>query len=370
MLHSRRAFLTAASVAAIGCSRRRATGYAGYCLVANRDGHSVAVIDLSTFRLLRSIGLGTAPSSVVAHPRLPRAFVLTPDNGTVLEIDANSLAVSRRVRVGSRTASMLLAPDNRALWVLCQEPAALIEITLDSFQPYRHIQLPSQPRAFDLSPDGRAAIAADSVLIASLDRAAVEHTVAVAGPPGVISFQQKGAQIIVGCEADRSVTMIDAPTGRTLVRLPIAVAPRHLCFADEGTLFVSGDGKDAVVIIYPYQTEVGETVLAGRAPEGMAVAAAQGGARYLLVSNPATNSVTVLDVDSRRLVAVVEVGREPGSILITPDNQYALVLNEKSGDLAVIRIAALAARRFKSAPLFTLIPVGQRPVGAAVVTLA
>jgi YVTN family beta-propeller protein len=131
---------------------------------------------------------------------------------------------------------------------------------------------------------------------------------------------------------------------------------------------MTGAGRDAVVIAYPYQTQIGGTFLAGRAPDGMAVVGSN-----LLVTNPETNSVTVLDIDTYRLVAVVEVGHEPREILITPDNQYALVLNQKSGDLAVIRIAALSARdrtrRYKSAPLFTLIPVGAKPVSAAVVTL-
>ena len=131
---------------------------------------------------------------------------------------------------------------------------------------------------------------------------------------------------------------------------------------------MTGEGKDAVVIAYPYQTEIGETILAGHAPGAMAVVGP-----YLLVANPETNSVTVLDINYRKLAAVVQVGQEPCEILITPDNQYALVLNRKSGDLAVIRISALAAsarvRRYKSAPLFTLIPVGQKPVSAAVVAL-
>ena len=90
-------------------------------------------------------------------------------------------------------------------------------------------------------------------------------------------------------------------------------------------------------------------------------------------TNPETNTVTVLDITSYKLAAVVEVGQEPREILITPDRQYALVLNQKSGDLAVIRIAAFTARdrtrRYKSAPLFTLIPVGQKPVSATVVAL-
>ena len=42
----------------------------------------------------------------------------------------------------------------------------------------------------------------------------------------------------------------------------------------------------------------------------------------------------------------------------------------KSGDLALIRIFSLRARyRYKPAPLFTMIPVGEKPVSAAVVAL-
>jgi YVTN family beta-propeller protein len=99
---------------------------------------------------------------------------------------------------------------------------------------------------------------------------------------------------------------------------------------------------------------------------------------YLLVANPSADSVTVLDVDSGKLVALVQVGKGPNAIVITPDRQYALVLNETSGDLAVIRVYSLGGnqeggvrvKRYKSAPLFSLIPVGQRPVSAAVVTFS
>jgi YVTN family beta-propeller protein len=155
-----------------------------------------------------------------------------------------------------------------------------------------------------------------------------------------------------------------------VVRLPIPIEPRYFCFSeDEGQIFISGPGRDAVVIVYPYQTEIGETILAGRAPAAMAIAGVNG-ANYLLVTNPETNTVTALDVDTRRLAAVVTVGQEPRHILVTPDRQYALVLNEGSGDLAVIRVASLAAHRYKPTPLFTLIPVGEKPVDAAIVTFA
>ena len=60
------------------------------------------------------------------------------------------------------------------------------------------------------------------------------------------------------------------------------------------------------------------------------------------------------------------MGDEPGYVAITPDQQYALVLNRKSGDMGVIRIHPGIANRQKTAALFTIIPVGSKPVSAAI----
>jgi YVTN family beta-propeller protein len=95
----------------------------------------------------------------------------------------------------------------------------------------------------------------------------------------------------------------------------------------------------------------------------MAASAAPG---FLFLANPRSNSVTILDIETHKAIAAAPAGAEPGHITITPDNQYALVLNRRSGDMAVIRIAAVIAKRSRSAPLFTMIPVGSKPVSAAV----
>ena len=69
---------------------------------------------------------------------------------------------------------------------------------------------------------------------------------------------------------------------------------------------------DAVVIVFPYSTEVWQTLLAGHAPGAMAIAESDRPPAYLLVANPDTNSVTVLDVETGKLVALVQVGRGRG----------------------------------------------------------
>jgi len=373
---SRRKWLLT-SAAALGCGRTKPTGFPGYCFVANQEGRSVGIIDLSRFRLVRSVALDAAPAAVLAHPAEPRVFALAPEAGTVYEIAASSFDVSRRARVGNRAAAMQLSPDGQALWVLSHDPAALVELRLDSFQPARHIRLSAPPDAFALSGDGRAAIAsrpARSIVLASLGAGVAERTIASGDEPSLLHWQKDGRRLIVGSRPERSLGIFHASTGQVVVRLPLPLEPRHFAAkGDGGQIFISGDGMDGVVVLYPYRTEVAETLLAGRAPAGMAVTDAP---PYLFVTNPETDTLTILNFDrmGRKLVAAVRVGQEPRHVVITPDEQYALVLNQKSADMAVVRLTTLAnqetARRRYPATLFTMVPVGEKPVSAAVVRFA
>jgi DNA-binding beta-propeller fold protein YncE len=374
---SRRALLVG-SAAALGCSHPKATGFRGLCFVANEAGRSVGVVDLSHFRIRKRIALDTAPSLVMAHPTEHRALVLSRDGGTVYDIDAVKLEVARRGRAGNAAVGMQFSESGDAVWVLYADPAALVEFPLATMRPGRRIRLNSTPHSFDVN-GGRALVASTvsrNVVLASLGSGAVERTVTLEDEPSLVAFRKDGRHFFTASRPERAMTIFDSNSCQTVVRLPLPVEPRQFSTKpDGGQLFISGAGMDAIVVVYVYQTEIAETLLAGKAPGAMAAMDVPG---YLLVANPETNSVTVLDLDNNgRLVASVQVGQEPRAILMTParpgQDQYALVLNEKSGDLAVIRIKSLpqdAESRRRPTPLFNLIPVGEKPVSAAVMSFA
>ena len=374
LLSRRRLLIAAAARAASACGPAKAVGYRGYCLVANRAGRNVGVVDLLRFRLRRQIPLDAEPSEIVAHPSAPKAFVLSPETGTVWEIDTERLAVSRRARMGNRALNMSLAPEGRAaLWVLFRDPAELVELPLESFTPRRRIRLPWAPNGFTIGEGNLAAVASYSdraIALVSADRGAIDRVIEAKDEPSILHFRKDGAQLIAGSHPDRALTIFDAASGKTVVRLPVAIAPRNFCPDNTGgQLYVTGDGMDAVVVIYPYETEIGQTILAGHAPGAMAVT--QDDSPLLLVANPENDRITALDANNtgKSLVTVVEVGQEPHRIVMTPDDEYALALNRRSGDVSVIRRVSLSnGRPFRRpTPVFTMIPVGEEPVAAVVV---
>jgi YVTN family beta-propeller protein len=362
---NRRAFLLA--IPTLSCQRPPSAGYDVF--VANEDGRSVAAVDLTTFRVRKKIGIDGNPTAIISHWRRPSLYVLTPLTGTVHELDPVSLSVRRTARLGSQATSMRLAEDGKSIWVLSSEARTLVQLDLDALRLGARIKLPAVPEDFDLTSE-QAAIsfpAEGAFAIASLTSTRIDRMVSGGRKARIIRFHANGRQVVCGNGADRSVTIFNVAQARVVAHLPVAVEPENFCFkADNGgELYVTGAGMDAVVVIYPYQGYVYETRLVGRSPGAMDLASSFD---YLFVANTDSGNVTVMDIITGKVRAVVAVGAQPRFIAVTPDNQYAVVLNSGSGDMAVIRIAAIlnpSRRKYAPSPLFTMISVGAKPVCAA-----
>ncbi|HOL72156.1 MAG TPA: hypothetical protein PLA43_01390 [Bryobacteraceae bacterium] len=365
---TRRTFLLTPAVLA-ACGRRRGSGFDGYAFVAAQEGRAVAAVDLIAFAVARHIRLDAGPTAIVADPLRPSVYALTAETGAVHEIGADTLALRRSLRAARTAVSMRISPDGHFLWLLANQPRQLLRLSTENLRVESRIALPAEPVDFDLSPNGELAAvsfgAAGAVGIVNLSRGTCSWT-GLGKNLSLVRFRSDGRQLLAGNTEDRALTILDVPAGRVIVNLPLVVRPDHFCFgASQGQLFITGEGMDSVVIVYPYLTEVAETILAGKSPGAMAEAVGEN-FDFLLVANAQSNEVTIIDIETHRVVAVVAVGQEPGAITITPDGQYALVLNRVSGDMAVIRLGAITATRSRSAPLFTMIPVGSKPVGAVV----
>jgi YVTN family beta-propeller protein len=372
MKTSRRVFLLGPA-AWLACGRRRATAFPGYAFVANQGEKSVAAVDLTRFSVARQIRLESAPSAIIADAGRTSVYVLAPQNGTVYEIDAARLELKRKLSLGNPVVSWRMAPAGGSLWLLSRSPHALVQVDLGRLQAKARLKLPAAPEDFDLSRERPLAAVSflemPSVAVIDLTRPSIERVVPAGDDPRSVRFRSDGRQMFIGNRGGRRLTILDTKTGATLVRLPLPIEPENFCVkADGGQVFITGKGMDAVVVFHPYLTEISETVLAGKAPGAMAISAAP---EYLFTANPESGDVTILEVQTRNVLASVSVGQEPCYVTFTPDNQYALIVNRRSGDLAVIRLSTLANRapRVRTIPLFTMIPVGSEPVCAAVLAV-
>ena len=364
----------AAALVSSGCQRRKVRGYSGYALIATSGEPSLAVVDLQTFRSLDAISLGAPPTAVVSAPNASGGDVLTPSTDSVHRIDGNlSVAVSRRL--GNQLSEIRVTPDGHSLLVLAAGTRELIVVNPVSLRVNRRFRLSARPTNFDISSTGYVAVSSgvDGIVellnLASGEARRVER----AGAIGVLRFRADGRVLLAADVASRSILALSVPALEVVAELPIAMRPDNLCFNfDQGQLFVSGPGMDGVAIIFPYDVlKVEQTVLAGRDPGAMASSHIPA---YLFVASASGSDVCIMDIDTRKVIGLVEIGGRPTYIAITPGDQFALVLSESSNDMAVIHIPAVLASqsdpfklRYRSgAALFTVLPVGSKPVHAAV----
>jgi hypothetical protein len=370
---SRRALL--AGVVASACGRKRATRYQGWLFVASGAEKEIAVADLASFRRAAAIPLPCVPDQLFQSRG--RVYATCRDGRAMLEIDVETFRVAGRIGLPGKPLAARLLHDAAGAIVLTDEPGALLRVDLVNRRVTARLPLPATPSDLDLN-GLLAAItvpAKNAILRVALSGAALSGSTTpalkLAGATDVgvscdaIRFRRDGRTILAGATAAREIVAIDALSGKFLTRLPLPVSPSRFCFnADGGQMFVTGTGADALAIVSPYQNEVAETILAGRTPYGMAVSERR---NLLFVTNPETGDLTILDIETRGVSASVHVGEIPGDVLLTPDGQYALVLDQRSGNVSVVRITTVLDRKVKTKPLFTVFPTAADARSAIIV---
>jgi DNA-binding beta-propeller fold protein YncE len=358
----------------LGCRGVHGEGYRGALYVALETTRTLAVVDLLTFGLRGHIALNCTPAGLASDPdeRRSVAFVTgsAADGTAVLErVDLAAARSTAHIVVGHGVP--VLRKDPRGvLWTAAGE-TRLRAWKPGSLQPAGTLNFAAHVVDFDFAThtDTKkvllcASLEGGLVQFAEPATGRVSEAVRCAAPTSTIRFRRDGRVALTTSPAARLLTVVDAASRRIMAELPLPLEPAHLCLSpDGGQMFLTGPGRDAVVIVYPYRTEVALTSLSGRMPGQMACSQRP---LYLFVSNPSASSISIFDIDTQKVVAVTGVGAEPGSIVLTPDEQYALVLNQGSGDVAVIRLDAIRGNHGRRAPLFTMIPVGGRPVAALV----
>ena len=329
----------------------------------------MATINLANFQWAGTVDLPSPPTQLVRAG--DTVFAVCPEISAIVPMDVASGKAGSPIRLPGSPSSILIYKDpNRAI-VISQSASHAYHLDLKARRVTAKAQFSAVPAGYDLSETSLAVALPGAQSVQFLD--ATSLTTILTSPVGVsaatLRFRLDGRSILVGAAKGRQIATVHAASGKILSRLSVPISPERFCFnADGGQMFVSGAGVDVVSIVNTYQNEVDQTILAGRTPRAMVATErlSNGQPALLLVANQDSGDVTMIDIETRGLAASVHVGQQPGSLLITPDHQFALSLNRQSGDVSVIRLKTVLDHKNKTKPLFTVVAVGAEPVSAVI----
>jgi YVTN family beta-propeller protein len=163
-----------------------------------------------------------------------------------------------------------------------------------------------------------------------------------------------------------NVVVFDTASGKLLQRIPVEVNPYALVLSDNGqTLYVSNWASSSVSVIDVNTLHVTGRISVGDNPNDMALS--KDGRLFVSCAND--NTVAVIDTKTRNVIKRISTaltpnspeGSTPNALALDRDNQMLFVANADNNDVAVVRVA----ERAKS-EVMGFIPVGWYPSALAI----
>src|SRR5258708_7925611 len=90
-----------------------------YAYVTNLGNHTVSVIDLHSFKNIKTIQVGKSPDRIVASPVADLLLAADLESSSISVIDSKNQVVKKNLTVGKNPTDIIFTPDGRFAYVAC-----------------------------------------------------------------------------------------------------------------------------------------------------------------------------------------------------------------------------------------------------------
>ena len=171
-------------------------------------------------------------------------------------------------------------------------------------------------------------------------RHAAPPALAVDRSPSDLALAPDGAFALTANTTADTVSLVDLKSGRVVVETGVGHGPFGIALARDGkTGVVTNRLADSITLltVSPSGLKAEATIAVGDEPRGVAFAP---DGKQAFVALSGEDSVAVVDIPARKVVAHLLVGIEPWHLALTPDGKRLAVGNARSQDMSVIDVAA------------------------------
>jgi YVTN family beta-propeller protein len=322
--------------------------------------HPRLVLKLTLAALLLLMVMNFAGTGRLASAaNSPKAYVGLFKDNAVAVIDTGSNKVLTTIPVPTGPHGLAVTPDGRTVYVSSDgdSKVSIIDTTTDTVTG--SIEVGKTPHGLTLSPDGKLLIVsvfgAGQVVFVDTSSNQIVGQVDVASPHNTaISLDGQTAYVSANYaakpDAQTALVIIDLVTHTVKGSVSLPKPARTLNFSHDGKhLYFTMIDTDAVQVLDPANNQIVATVPVGASPHH-ALFTPDG--EYALVVSQKTNELAIIDEDNK-VSATVPVGKNPHWIATTADSKMAYVTDEASNDVSIVDLEAHK--------VISTISVGQAP---------
>jgi DNA-binding beta-propeller fold protein YncE len=287
-------------------------------LVSSEGEAKVAVVDLETELVIKTIPTGKIPHAMAISP-VGKIFVNNRGSRELTIIDGNAVELAGTIPLPATSFQLALSPDGKTLAVAYKDALKLSLVDATNNAIIKTIDIGSLPKdGFTgvmmkhplWSEDGKFIYVADAVnkVIAKIDvaKSRVTKVIKIDGVNHYLHPSPDGSMLYAVNEKQGhvpSLTLIDAATDAIVKELRVPLA--------EGE---SADGHHGSFT-----------------PDG----------RHFLYCNAGGRQISVLDIATQKWVKTIPTGNGPGHAVLSPDGRYYFIVHHNDGVITVIDASAL-----------------------------
>lgn len=289
--------------------------------VALFDDNEVAVVDTRANQVLAYIPGILGPRDLVASPDGRAIYVGSDGLPVVSVIDTSTDSIVATIRVGFGQRGLALSPDGRQLLVSLWTEDEVVSIDTATNQISGSIAVPGPERSA-ISPDGRRAYVistdhgAPFLTVLDLATHARAGRIPIEAAPIALSFGPDGKRLYLTMADSASIQALDPDLKRIVARIVVRAGIRNSLPAQDGrSMLVVTRGAGALDVVDLARGVVSGTVMVGKMPTAVAVGRDN---QTAYVTNEDSDDVSVVDLDSRTVVARISLGHGPREIVLQP----------------------------------------------------
>lgn len=303
--------------------------------------------------------------------QLPNGWSLTP--------------TGRSLPLGDFPLNMVVSPDNRRMAVTnngqSKQSIQLLDVTGNDAKLLATTEIPKSWVGLRFSPDGKRVFASggndNRVMIYSTegDKLTPIDSIALGKPwpnkiwVGGVETDRTGNTLYAVTKDDSALYVCDVQSKRVTQRIKLP-AEAYTCLRNPRTdeLYISLWGGASVLVYDTKQAKITDRIATGDHPNDMIIGGKNG--RYLLTANANDNSVSIIDLTTRKVIETLNTalypdapaGSTPNGLALSPDQKKLLVANADNNCLAVFDVSKPGRSRSLG-----FVPTGWYPTSVKVV---
>ncbi len=265
--------------------------------------NQVAVVDMTTWKVITNIETGVKPARLALQPDEKYVWVANETGVTV--IDTATLKVAKHIVTGAGQHEIVFGSDNKFAFVSNHDDGTLSIIDVPKLKKRKDVKTGRAASSLAFSPLSKALYVTDEVegSIAVVDAASHKLLVTIAAKPGLrsVRFSPDGRWGLVANTSNSVVHIFDASTNQLVNEQAVGDAPDQFAFSDTfayvrslgseqvSAIRLSTIGKQLDVVKFPGgQLAPGESKMFAASADAFVPAPERGS---VLLANPADKMI-------------------------------------------------------------------------------